>query len=286
MTFKGYLKGYLLKGEYTEIISFHVLPTLSTNPTLQDYLYNRSIPIQNNMDYKNVQAGLTKENYWVRSKNDLIDIFMKKVCKDDGQLKILNIGAGTGDDLEVLNKYGKNYVIDIDKEALSVIDSKWCEEKKVSDACNIPYDDNFFDIVVSCDVFEHIENDQKAVSEVYRVLKEDSALLFTVPAFQFLFSSHDKALNHHRRYSKKMIRSRLSQFNDVNIFFWNSLFFIPIAVWRLVNRRSKPKVDHMDLPSWLNTLFFNLLKRDNFFIKRGVSIPVGLSIVGYCFKGK
>ncbi len=238
------------------------------------------------MDYKDLQAGQTKENFWFRAKNDLINVLMKKACKNRNRLRILNIGAGTGDDLEVLNKFGKNYVIDIDKDALSVIDDKSCEERKIADACNLPYDDNFFDVVVSFDVFEHIKNDQKAISEVYRVLKENGVLIFTVPAFQFLFSSHDKALHHQRRYSKENIKTLLFQFNNIKIFFWNSLLFVSMATMRLLKRKSKPRVDLMDLPPWLNTLFFNLLKIDNFLIKRGISMPIGLSIVGFGYKQK
>ena len=165
------------------------------------------------MDYKDLQAGQTNENFWFKAKNDLIDILIKKVCKNKKQLKILNIGAGTGDDLEVLSKYGKNYMVDIDKNALSIIENKLCEEKKVADACKLPYNDNFFDVVVSFDVFEHIINDKKSVDEVYRVLKNGGVLIFTVPAFQSLFSSHDKALQHQRRYNKKSVKDLLSKFD-------------------------------------------------------------------------
>lgn len=237
------------------------------------------------MDYKDLLAGQIKENFWFKAKNDLIDVLMKKVDKDKKQLKILNIGAGTGDDLEVLNKYGKNYVIDIDEKALSVIDNKLCEEKRVADACNLPYDNNYFDVVVSFDVFEHIKNDQKSVNEVYRVLKNDSVLIFTVPAFQFLFSSHDKALHHQRRYNKKSIKNILSKFN-LKIFFWNSLLFFPMATIRILKKNSELKVDRIKFTSWLNTIFYCLLKVDNFLIKRNISMPIGLSLVGYGIKWK
>ncbi len=148
------------------------------------------------------------------------------------------------------------------------------------------YDDDFFDVVVSFDVFEHIKNDQRAISEVYRVLKENGVLIFTVPAFQFLFSSHDKALHHQRRYNKENIKTLLFQFNNLKIFFWNSLLFMPMATMRLLKRKSKPKVDQMNLSPWLNTLFFNLLKIDNSLIKKGISMPIGLSIVGFGYKQK
>ena len=83
----------------------------------------------NTMDYRDLQSGQTKENFWFKAKNNLIDVLMKKHAKQ--KAKILNIGVGTGDDLKVLSKYGENYVIDINKDALSVIDNNLCEEKKL-----------------------------------------------------------------------------------------------------------------------------------------------------------
>lgn len=235
------------------------------------------------MDYKDLQAGQTKEFFWFKAKNDLIDILIKKVCWNRKQLKILNIGVGTGDDLNIFKKYGKNYIIDINKDALSAIDNKLCEKKGIADACNLPFNNDFFDVVVSFDTFEHIKNDKESVSEIYRVLKKNGVLIFTVPAFQFLFSSHDKAVHHQRRYNKKSIRTLLFKFN-LEIFFWNSLLFIPFATMRMLKKGSKPKVDQMNLPSWLNILFFHLLKIDNLLIRRGISMPIGLSIVGYGYK--
>jgi SAM-dependent methyltransferase len=237
------------------------------------------------MDYKNLQAGQTKDNFWFRSRYGLIAILAKKACKKRRKLKILNIGAGTGDDLEILGRYGRNYVVDIEKRALSVIDKKLCVEKRVADACSLPYKDGFFDVVVSFDVFEHIKDDRLAVSEVYRVLKDDGMLIFTIPAYQFLFSSHDRALQHKRRYSRKDVKSLLSRF-DLRLFYWNSLLFVPTAAMRIFKKSSKAKVDPMNMPSWLNRIFYHMLNFDNFLIKRGVSMPVGLSIVGFGFKRK
>ncbi len=236
------------------------------------------------MDYRDCKGGHKKDNFWHKAKSDLIQNLMEKVCQDKKELRILNLGAGTGDDLGILNKFSKNYVVDVDEKALSVIPDILCVEKKLADACNLPYENNFFDLAVSFDVFEHVEDDHKAVGEVYRVLKQNGILVFTVPAFQFLFSSHDKALEHYRRYSIKNIKNLLSSFSNPKIFFWNSVLFIPIVVSRIMKKRSEPKVDRMNLPNWLNTLFYKLLLMDGFLIKKNISMPFGISIVGFCRK--
>ena len=246
------------------------------------------------MDYKDLQAGQNKENFWFKSKNNLIEVLMQKIClatpdlakrdKNEKRLKILNVGAGAGADLKILNKFGNVYVVDINQNALLFVDKKLCVEKRLADACSLPYDNNFFDIVVSFDVFEHIKNDKRAVSEIYRVLKDNGALIFTAPAFQFLFSSHDKALNHQRRYNKKNIKLLLYKFSNLKIFYWNFLLFIPIAAIRLFNKKASPKIDNANLYPWLNALFYKLLSVDNFLIKNGISMPIGLSIAGFCYK--
>ncbi len=238
------------------------------------------------MDYKDLEAGASKDSFWFKAKRDLIYVLMKRACKDNRQLKILNIGAGIGDDLDVLNKFGKLYIVDLDKKALSIIDDKLCEDKKFGDACYLPYDDDFFDVVVSFDVFEHIKFDKRAMKEAHRVLKNGRALVFTVPAHQALFSSHDIALEHYRRYSKKEIKDKLGKFKDLNISYWNSLLFLPMAAVRLATKNTNPKVSHMNLSSWMNTFLYRILLVENFMIKYNIPIPIGLSIVGFCYKRK
>ena len=237
------------------------------------------------MDYKDYAAGQTNNHFWFKAKKELINTLMERTCPGQKQLKILSIGVGTGDDLDILSQYGENYITDIDETSLLVIDAKLYKEKRVSSACDLPFADNFFDVVISCDVFEHIEDHTKAASEVRRVLKPDGVLIFTVPAFQFLFSSHDVALEHFRRYNKKGIGSLLKNF-ETRIFFWNSVLFPLIALGRILNKNAKPKVDQGNLPSWLNCIFYYAMKIDNSLIKRNLSMPIGLSLVGYGFKRK
>lgn len=238
------------------------------------------------MDYKDNQAGRTTEDFWFKAKKELIEVLMREALGNQNpkKLNILNIGAGTGDDLHVLNKFGNSYAIDINKDVLSLIDDKLCTEKKIADVCDLPYENNFFDAAVSSDVFEHVKNDTKAVNEVHRVLKTNGVLVFTVPAFQFLYSGHDKELNHQRRYDKKSIKRLLSPFNTMQLFYWNSIFFLPAGAFRIIKKRSEPKTDQINIPGFMNYLFYKLLLIDSFLIKRNKSAPIGLSLAGWCKK--
>jgi len=236
------------------------------------------------MDYNDFQAGHTKENFWFKGKRFLIKELMIKSFGSRKDLKILNAGAGTGDVLEILDKFGKNYIIDINKKALSLVDKKLCKEKLVADVCNLPYKENFFDVVICSDVFEHIKKDKKAVEEIYRVLKKGGKLIFTVPAFQYLYSSHDFALKHYRRYNKLKLKELFSPFEKKEIFYWNSILFLPISLIRIIKKNSSPAVDKPNLPHFLNSFFTIFLYLDNFLIGKGFSPLFGLSLVGVCQK--
>lgn len=232
------------------------------------------------MDYKDYQAGATKEFFWHRAKIQFIEVLLNKLEKGE-KLRILNLGAGTGDDLPVISQFGDVYIIDIDSNALRMVSDKFVYEKKVCDACHLPYPDNFFDLALAFDVLEHIESDSQAVSEVHRVLKSDGRFIFTVPAFSFLYSAHDRALHHFRRYNVSTIKGRLSQFELLESGFWVFSLFLPVAVQKLIKRRaSEDKVHFMKLPAPINSFFYYLLKIETYLIKHGISLPVGITIYG------
>jgi len=225
------------------------------------------------MDYRDYQEGMPQKHFWLRAKLDFINVLLNKV-NFDKTTKILDIGVGIGQDLEVINKFGCVYAIDIDKKTLDLVPEHMVFEKILADATNIPYPDNFFDMVVSFDVFEHIKDDSKTLSEIYRVLKKDGVLIFTVPAFNFLFSNHDSYLGHYRRYNKKMIKKLLVNFNCLTNGYWMSTLFLSAAICKNYKKYS------FNIPKFINSLCYNILSFENWLIKRSIKLPIGLSIYG------
>ena len=77
------------------------------------------------------------------------------------------------------------------------------------------YDDlpgRTYDIVLMLDVLEHVENDVGLLSSISELSMQEGAwAIVTVPAFQSLFSAHDRFLNHFRRYSLPQLRSLSSE---------------------------------------------------------------------------
>lgn len=236
------------------------------------------------MDYKDYLAGQPMTHCWLRGKKGLIVVLLDKITRaSKRKLKILNVGAGSGYDLETLKKYGDVYVIDINKNVLRLIPKNLFFEKKFGDACKIPYKSNFFDIAVSFDVIEHISDEHAAVSEIRRVLKKNGYFVFSVPAFPSIFSSHDMALGHKRRYTKKSLAELLSGFRSLKMNYWNVIFFPMIALLRILKKKSN-KADHAKFPKLLHSFFYAGFAVENMLIKHGIPMPAGLSLVGYCKK--
>jgi SAM-dependent methyltransferase len=226
-----------------------------------------------------------KLNYYIRDKLGLIDTVLSKAISNNKNInRILSVGCGTAEELEILGKYGEVYAIDVEKEAVKF--ASWCKEVRICDVCELNYPDNFFDIVIALDVLEHIEDDKRAVEQVYRVLSQGGVFIFTVPAFQFLFSAHDRFLGHKRRYNKRMLETLLFKFSKLDLFFYNYLLFIPMCAFRILRKRSDESSDFKYIPKTVlfiphifSLIELFLLKTFNFKFKF-----FGLGICGIAYK--
>lgn len=73
-----------------------------------------------------------------------------------------------------------------------------------------------FDGVFALNVVEHIENDEYAIKNCYKLLKNGGRLIILVPAYAWLYNAFDHALEHYRRYNKQSL-SELFLKNNFNI---------------------------------------------------------------------
>ena len=142
---------------------------------------------------------------------------------------------------------------------------------------------------MALDIIEHIDEDLSAVKELNRILKPGGRLILTVPAFQFLWTNHDLALHHKRRYTRSGILSilRLGGFENEKATYWNFFLFLPVATIRLL-KRFHPSADEMqtdlaEMPFHLNRLLQELIGIENWIIEQ-IDLPVGISVMCICRK--
>jgi SAM-dependent methyltransferase len=191
-----------------------------------------------------------------------------------------------GEDMEVISAFGEVYAVDNEQEALELIPDVAVADKKLSDVKQMPYPDDFFDAAMAFDLFEHVKDDKEAVREMTRVLKPGGNLVFTVPAFGFLYSAHDRELGHFRRYNKKSATDLMSGLRRVDIGYWMCSLSPALALARLFKRnRQTAGFRYEEFNRFLNAVFYRILSIENKLLGRGIHLPIGTTIYGV-FKKK
>ncbi|MEW6008549.1 MAG: class I SAM-dependent methyltransferase [Candidatus Omnitrophota bacterium] len=107
--------------------------------------------------------------------------------------KVLIIGCGSGDDIAVYN-HGV-IASDLSFNAIKLSRHRYPDNKYVVADCSyLPFKNNYFDFAICSEVIEHINSPIYLLSEVYRVLQENGALIITVPNWLSFFGVARKTL--------------------------------------------------------------------------------------------
>jgi ubiquinone/menaquinone biosynthesis C-methylase UbiE len=117
--------------------------------------------------------------------------------------RILDIGCGAGANAFELSSFGRVTASDRSLDALAFVRSRGISDVVAAEAPEMPFADASFDIVTAYDVVEHVSDDCRFVTELARVLAPGGALAIHVPAWPSLWSSHDEALEHKKRYTRR-----------------------------------------------------------------------------------
>ncbi|MBU1031369.1 class I SAM-dependent methyltransferase [Patescibacteria group bacterium] len=121
--------------------------------------------------------------------------------------EILEVGCGIGNFTKTLAQYGNVWAIDIEKEY--IIQTKQSANGKVKagfgdiEKGKYFFGSQKFDIIISLNVLEHIQNDMTALKNMYDLLKDGGKLILLVPAHNFLYGEIDRSIGHFRRYEKE-----------------------------------------------------------------------------------
>jgi ubiquinone/menaquinone biosynthesis C-methylase UbiE len=153
---------------------------------------------------------LEDEYWWFVARRHLIAALLTDL-KPARPATILDIGCGTGAMLDELAEFGEVIGADFSPDAIGYCGMRGADSGAHYRLCRadvrkMPFRSNSMDVVTAMDIIEHIDDDKAALTEIARVLKPGGALLATVPAYQALWSEHDLALHHHRRYTAHAFR--------------------------------------------------------------------------------
>lgn len=198
--------------------------------------------------------------------------------------KILEVGCGIGNFTQTLTNYGEVFAIDIEKNYLQQIHKSLGNKAKVGfgDIENDKYflNGQQFDSIVCLNVLEHIEKDDLALKNVYKLLKNQGYLILLVPIHPFLYGEIDQAIGHLRRYTKGEILSKLKS-SGFNILRSRKLNFLGALGWFVAGKILGEKTIGDERIKIFNFLAPYVLPLENL-----IEPPIGTSILVIAQKEK
>jgi SAM-dependent methyltransferase len=190
---------------------------------------------------------LEDRHWWYRERRQLLARSVAGLAPGDA----LDVGAAGGGNTRVLQGLGwRAAALEYGAEGAAV-----CHERGIpvlrADATRLPVAPESLDLVTAFDVLEHIEDDKAAAEAVWSVLRPGGTFLVAVPADPKLWSSHDEAVGHVRRYTRPELVDRLAGAGFVieDVRSWMVLLRPAVALRRKQSEGSD--LDHV--PGWLNT---------------------------------
>ncbi|MGO4360591.1 class I SAM-dependent methyltransferase [Terrabacter sp. 2TAF16] len=175
-------------------------------------------------------AELEDDHWWYRERRHLLAKAISGLVPG----RALDIGAAGGGNTRVLREHGWDAVaLEYGSDGAEVAHGRGLATLR-GDATRLPLADDSLDLVMAFDLLEHLDDDAAAVAEVRRVLKPTGTYLVAVPADPKLWSEHDEAVDHVRRYTREGVLDLLDHggFDVTDVRSWNVLLRPVVAMRR------------------------------------------------------
>jgi SAM-dependent methyltransferase len=224
-----------------------------------------------------------EEWYWWHRARELI---VRRVLRRHApaRARILDVGCGTGATTAGLRVFGPVLGLDLGGEALVRARERDLPVAR-SSAARLPVPPGAFDVVVALDLLEHLDDDLAAAGEIRLALAPGGLLLVTVPAYSFLWSSHDVALGHRRRYTRRQLLDVLERAGfELELCSYVMSAILPAAMAVRLAERLRPRAErpaesgYLPVPRLLNSLLTHLVGLDGHLV-RWLNLPFGLSVL-------
>jgi len=225
-------------------------------------------------------AELDDRHWWYRARRRILAELIRREVRLPVDGRILEIGCGTGHNLQMLSGFGHVDGLELDDEAAALSEKRLGRGIIRSPLPELDGVSNDYDLIGAFDVIEHIEDDRAALAAIATKLKPGGKFMMTVPAHPWMWTAHDVANHHKRRYSKRSLRVLLegSPMRLQKIGYFNSLLF-PVAVAeRTVSKlRGKDDGDVSLPPALLNRTLEAVFASERYLVGR-LPLPPGLSL--------
>jgi SAM-dependent methyltransferase len=235
-------------------------------------------------DYEQQTHRVEDSHWWYRGRRTVIDRVLDRMGLPD-RARILDAGCGSGRNMIELARHGTVTGVELSPPSVEIARRRATGEVIEGSILEMPFAAESFDLAVSLDVIEHLQDDLAALKELRRVVAPGGRLLVTVPAYQWLWSGHDEINHHHRRYTRRSLLDVAQQagWECARTTYFNSLL-LPVAILLRALDPLSSKTTESSLDLWVpprpaNWLLERPLTLEAAVIGRGGRIPAGLSLL-------
>lgn len=154
------------------------------------------------------------------------------------------------------------------------------------DVAKLPFGEAAFDAVVSADVLYQVDDDVAALREFYRVLRPGGVIVLNLPAYQWLWSYHDDAVQSRRRYARRELLAKLraAGFAATHATHWNTLPFPLVVLRRKLLPAPHGGSDVRFYPPLVEAAFNGMMGLERAWLRLAGPLPFGSSILALAKK--
>ena len=233
---------------------------------------------------------LEDRHWWFEGRRRVIRQVLRRHLLPRAKRRILDVGCGTGGMFPLLGEFGEVDGAEAWPDALERARRKF--PTKRIERCSLPDDlpKGEWDVVSAFDVVEHLDDPIASLRTMRERIPWDGQVVITVPAFQFLWSTHDEVNHHKRRYSRLQLVSQLSSagLKVTFVSYFNTLLFPAVAGARFLeklmpSRFGGEKANLEETREPINGLLTRLFGSEALAVGR-TQLPFGVSLIAVAQK--
>jgi len=227
-------------------------------------------------------------HFWFRGFRRFVTPLLDTAAGGRTGLRLLDCGCGTGNNLDLLSRYGRAFGFDLTAIGLKIGHDAGRRRLVRATVGAVPFPNAAFDIVTSFDVLYSLESadEQAAIAEMLRVLRPGGAAVINVAAMESLRGDHSVLSREVRRYSRASLRHALAGggFIVESLTYTNAVLFPPMALARAWQRARGLSVEEHAAqeitvpPAPLNAVLNAALAAESLWLRVGTN-PFGSSLL-------
>jgi SAM-dependent methyltransferase len=230
--------------------------------------------------YATVHLEEDRRHWWFRGRLAVLRTVLRGVVPAR-PARLLELGCGSGNVLEMLAEFGEAVGMEADPVLLAAARAAGLDARRGTLPGDLVVPDGWADVVLLLDVLEHLDDEAGALGTAHRALASGGALVVTAPAYAWLWSGHDVALHHRRRYTARRLRQVVAKagFRVGRVTYFNTLLFPPLAVLRVASRlRGRDRHDLQPRGAALSSILERCFALERHLVPR-VRLPYGGSLL-------